>query len=520
MLGLLLLTLVALKLVFDPGLGRNSLDGDYYFQIARHVAEGDGLETSVSLYHQGLKSLPHPTNASPLWPLTMGLAARPLGLDWAARSLPELLYLASLVLLYALGRRLESALAQAPEAAAPERALDLGHAAVLVFGLNPVFFEFTSLPYTEGLAFLLVFATLLVADLAARRASVPLAAVAGVAAGLAFLTRAQAVGLVAGLLAAFALVGFRSRRQWLLGAVAAVAAFAVVVPWALFLAGWMEPFRLKAMIAVGAYRETPEVAPFAPLVTAASLGEWVWSRLGGLLTAFAPFDRDAYTASFGPVVYALPIGLVAALAGLGRGVARRLRPDAFLPLATTLAGLAMLAPVHNTQSTFFREWLFGFRHGLPLILPLLAALALLLAARAAAVRVTAVALVASSVLMGAFGVADLLVGSFPSGLLGPEPRLVEWLDAQKPRPAVVTTNAQALSVFSRAGFHWTECNESAEKTMALIEHAGADYVLVYPGQERCPFLAGLETELGVAERFSDHRFEVVVLAPRERAALD
>ena len=101
----LLLMLAAFKLAFNPGLGRNSLDGDYYFQIARHVSEGNGLQTSVSLYHHGLKELPHPSNVSPLWPLTLGAAAQAVGLVRGALLLPEILYLLALVLLYRLTNR-------------------------------------------------------------------------------------------------------------------------------------------------------------------------------------------------------------------------------------------------------------------------------------------------------------------------------------------------------------------------------------------------------------------------------
>ena len=40
-------------------------DGIYYFQIAQHVANGDGLRTSVSLYGQGLRDMPAPATVQP-----------------------------------------------------------------------------------------------------------------------------------------------------------------------------------------------------------------------------------------------------------------------------------------------------------------------------------------------------------------------------------------------------------------------------------------------------------------------
>src|SRR6266851_2521552 len=55
---LTLFVLLGLKLSYPAGDGPYGLDGGNYFQIARHVADGDGLQTSISLYHLGLTKLP------------------------------------------------------------------------------------------------------------------------------------------------------------------------------------------------------------------------------------------------------------------------------------------------------------------------------------------------------------------------------------------------------------------------------------------------------------------------------
>jgi hypothetical protein len=57
------------KLEFNPqSRFERWADGLYYYQVAQHVAngDGDGLVTSVSLYGQGLRDMPTPTNAQPL----------------------------------------------------------------------------------------------------------------------------------------------------------------------------------------------------------------------------------------------------------------------------------------------------------------------------------------------------------------------------------------------------------------------------------------------------------------------
>ena len=55
----LLFTLQSLRRV---GSGPWGVDGSYYMQVARHVAAGDGLLTSVCIYDQGLRTLPARTN--------------------------------------------------------------------------------------------------------------------------------------------------------------------------------------------------------------------------------------------------------------------------------------------------------------------------------------------------------------------------------------------------------------------------------------------------------------------------
>ena len=84
LLAAILLSLLTQKLAFDPEpIGHGRADGSFYYQVARHVASGDGLRTSVSLYNQGLRELPAPTTITPLWPLVLGATGRWIGLPRA-----------------------------------------------------------------------------------------------------------------------------------------------------------------------------------------------------------------------------------------------------------------------------------------------------------------------------------------------------------------------------------------------------------------------------------------------------
>ncbi len=524
LLALLLLAAAALKAEFSPGLGRNSLDGNYYYQVARHIEEGRGLQTGVSLYHQGLTELPHPTNIYPGWPLLLGWTARFTGLPAAAAVLPELLFLLDLVLLWALANRLGRRVfgGAEPFVLRGGRVLDLGHLAVLLFATNPVFFNFTSLPYTEALAFAWSFAALLALDRAAPHGALPApalvwSAAAGGLAGLAFVTRSQAVGVILGVVLALALAGLRQRR-YLGGAALAAAAFAVcVAPWAAWLASWVEPFDPRVMLSIGAYRELPEIVPFQWNRPATGTWQYLADRASGLWAAFDPTNPTSYVASFGLAAWLVPLA-VAGLAARGhdRWAAWRaaVQPGSAAVVAAVVAAAVQLAPLQLMHTRYLGEWRFGHRHGLALLLLLVPALAYLLDRGPRPWRWAALALAVASLASGGFATASLLGARFPSGLLGPEPELVEWLEARRPRPTVVTTNAQTLAVYSRAGFHWMQCDEDPAKTRLLIERAGVDHVLVYSGQEHCRFHQGIERLTPVAS-FGEGRRRITVLAVAE-----
>ncbi len=193
LLALGLCALASVKLLYNPyPIGRHSDDGSLYFQVARHIANGDGLKTSVSLYNAGLRPLPHATHIYPLWPLVLGYTGRAIGLLRAAVIVPEILYFVALILLYSVVNSVARPLGDPVVFRVRGVGIvDIGHITVAVFAINPVFFKYTSLPFTEGLAYSLLFAALIVIITGAARSSGVIALCGGALLGLAFLARSR-----------------------------------------------------------------------------------------------------------------------------------------------------------------------------------------------------------------------------------------------------------------------------------------------------------------------------------------
>ena len=151
----------------------------------------------------------------------------------------------------------------------------------------------------------------------------------------------------------------------------------------------------------------------------------------------------------------------------------------------------MLAPVHALHMAFDAPWLFGTRHGLPLLFLIVPALALMDAHGGRLARATSVGLLAASVLSGWVATKTLSDTGTKNGLGENGLALVEWLDSQTPPVSAITTRPWELGAFSRSGYHWIICQHDPELTLRLLEHAGADYVLVYPVERKCNFVRGL-----------------------------
>lgn len=514
----LLVLFVVLKLREDPPVtGHFRADATTYYLVARSVANGEGLRTPVSLYHQGLRDLPALSPIYPLWPLVLGAAGSVIGLERAAALLPELFYFADLLLVYALGNGIAAELRRR-RGSARLPAFDLGHLAVLLLGTNPEFFKDTSLCLSEALAFCTLLAALLALPRAVTRPG--WAALAGVLGGLSYLTRSQFLLVPIALSAALVLAdrGARGRRS---AALAAAGAALVVLPWVVYLAALPGPFEARMLVDFTAYRETPGLPRFSGYVEHGSLLARLTDVLSGVVVAFAPLHPQSYVRLFGAALYLVPLALGGWLFPRLRrpGPSSSTVPSSPLSLGTLSLGtlslgtgataLASLLPVHLMHGNYPVEWFFWDRHGLPMFLGIVLAAGYWLA-RPGLAQLAVLALVAVTVWARNPLASERQGEGKRAGIWPGEQDLVAWLDAHERPPLAVSPRCRELALWSSARFHWIGCSSPAEETRTLLRTLPIDYLIVYSDESDCAFHQGLEGELELVKEFRRTRRTIAV----------
>ncbi|HYC90141.1 MAG TPA: hypothetical protein VEO54_13080 [Thermoanaerobaculia bacterium] len=490
----------------DPPYG---VDASYYFQLARHVMNGEGLVTTVSLYHEGWVA-PAKTTIYPLWPLLLGYAGRAIGLARAADLLPRVLYVVDLVLLYLLAMRIATrfgGLRLGRQWWLPDSA----HWVVAVFGVAPRFFGATTHPYTEGLGFAMAFASFLALERFERTRGLVPAALSGLFAGLAFLTRTQLIGVAIGCFLALAWLAVRDRSARLGTLVWSLAAVAAIAPWLLFL-GFVPVLMENDLPRVA----LPHFAGWSELPTRTA---WLQQRASSLGVMFDPSNELSYVQSFGVVAFLVPLAALAALMWHGR-MWRGLQPadsgglkpaPHLLTNAVLLAGVFFFFSLMLYHSEVWTPWLFGWRHGLPFIL-LIALTVPWLAARAGRFAPAIALVLLVSVATSARGVLAF-VQSPDTDFTPAETELVAWLNA---RPvSAITTNAQILGSMTDAPLYWTYCDASGESTRAMLAKMPITHVILYEREARCRFIVEADP-LRLVQAFDGPGGRIFVLQPLRR----
>ena len=138
------------------------------------------------------------------------------------------------------------------------------------------------------------------------------------------------------------------------------------------------------------------------------------------------------------------------------------------------------------HGAFFKEWFFGHRHGLPLLLAILPCLAWLDAAGRRP-RIIGTALLAGSVAFMSYRLSDSMTHVF-YGFSDAEAEVGAWLDGREGHPVMISTRPQRMSSMSeRAYFHWMACRVEPEQMLGMLRKKMANYVMIYGSQAGCRF---------------------------------
>ncbi len=501
-LALIVSVLAGAKLSHLPHTGPFGLDGSFYVNAARNVYEGVGLKTNVSMYHLGQSELPTRSRIIyPLWPLLMGSVAHVTGFFEAVNFLPPLFYVLDLLLLYWIAVRLQERL-WGPPSSPTSAPFHAGHLVVLLFGLNLQFFATTTYPYTEGPAFFLGFCALLLIDRAAAARPALYGALAGLAAGLGLLTRTQLV--IFGIAILLAVIwGAVSDRRFVPAAIGYLAVYAAIGAYWYFFVYHVKESPRVTLPAWRMWEESPSTA------------EWLLTRWRGIVVSLSPLNRHSYFAAFGPVFFVPLIAGIVAVVGWVRAGARKwlLPPRYVLPAAAVLYGLGTYASLnlfHLDPDAYGVPWLFWYRHGLPMIVPVAAGVAYLWGLATMA-RWGTVALSAVSMVIGLIAIVGRITAPPLPAPTAAEAELGAFLDRQRDRPTIVTAKAQHLSVYTHANIHWTECKTPAQTTRIMLEKLPIDYVIVYAEERQCAFIQRLGDQLVERAAFGQGRDRIHVL---------
>ena len=495
----------------DPPYG---VDASYYFQLARHVMHGEGLVTTVSLYHEGWV-VPAKTTIYPLWPLLLGYAGRFIGLERAADLLPRVLYVVDLVLLYLLAMRIAIRFGGL-RMGRPWWLPDSAHWVVAIFGLAPRFFGATTHPYTEGLGFAMAFGSFLALERFERTRGLAPAALSGMFAGLAFLTRTQLIGVAIGCFLALAWLAVRDRTARAGTIVWSLAAVVAIAPWLFFL-GFVPVLMENDLPRVA----LPHFAGWSELPTRTA---WLQQRASSFRVMFDPSNELSYVQSFGIVAFLVPLAAIAALvhrAKMWRGLQpARVQPARdgglkpaphLLTNAVLIAGVFFFFSLMLYHSEVWKPWLFGWRHGLPYVL-LIALTVPWLVARAGPFAPAIALVLLVSVVASARSVAAF-VRSPDTDLTPAEMQLVAWMNARK--VSAITTNAQILGSMSDAHLYWTYCDAPGTSTRAMLAKMPITHVILYEREARCRFIMEADP-LRLAAAFGEPGRRIFVLQPLRR----
>ena len=356
-----------------------SVDGGQYFNIAQNIQSGDGFVSDMALYHMGFSNLPHPSSIYPLWPLLLGYCGTIWDLKFLAWFLPALLYCLSLFAAYVLGKR------HSPKIQIYQGKYTLhgGHLLVVLLGLNAAYFQVTSQPYTEALAYSILLCAFMRFHVLWNRPSSSIAKdlLVGLESGLwlaaLWLTRSQMLLVVIAtiLTILFALLSRPNkhiRLRWMVGLFIGLG----IPLWLRMLHIWSfsPETGLEVLIRFDKIKLPYTLSSIPFMLETQSLGHYMHDRFGGFLAAFSPKGDFAYANIFFACIYFLPLALLAYLIRqedtfYNKIIALKtwLKTASLYDIFLWVFALGSFFSLHHIHKVYFTPWHFSTRHAIPII---------------------------------------------------------------------------------------------------------------------------------------------------------
>lgn len=492
-LCVLLLPMLLLKCTLNNTVHHYSIDGGYYTEVASHIRDGEGLVTRVSLYNKGYTYFPHPTVIYPLWPLLLGYAAKIVPLEQAAVWLPSFLYLLSLLLGYQWANLLSPAplLKKVPS-------LRAGHLFVLFLGINPSFFYFTSLPYTEGLAFslLLVFwwrlATLL------ESPNVLSGLETGIWLALLLLTRSQWIFVTLAVTITITLAACLSEARASYGKMGLATLVGLM---AIFLPYWLEASRGLVDNSIWTYLNFSSARPnnllnmTSQAISDGGIKDRFFDFLNGIGIAYDPFHRKGFTQIFSLFIFGLPLAVLIELfqlcrrrpeikRALQRAVSPLSQPRMYAWLTVALFALANLALVHGVKSSY-SVWYFYRRHAIPIVFAIFPAfLYLLHSPWRWAKRLALILIILGTLHSSLVNVVRWKLMSQPSAIEAERWKLAKWLQTKQKefgKLTVAITDNEAQQIAWRTdqvNYHGITRGTGLDRLRIMHDVLGVEYLIL------------------------------------------
>jgi hypothetical protein len=470
-----------------------SVDGGYYVDVAKHIRDGLGLQTNLSVFHFGYTHFPHPSSVYPLWPTLLGLIAKVAPLEAAAHWVPTILSIIAVFLMYLWGRRMW------PEPVLPSvlPGLHAGHGFAVALGLHREWMLFTALPYTEALAWALLAAFLLRAATLGGSTRWQWGVESGVWIALLFLTRAQFLVVhfaFAGAQVLRVLLGPDRRRGLVQLLITQAIAAGVMAAWFGYLRTFLYAPGLSALLRFDQHRVSELLPELEVIVSTGTAWETLVDRLRGAKIAFDDLSRDGYETAYNAIHWALPMAGCLAVAQLwaartqpwrDRLQAWRANPALFYWAFVLALAVGGMLSVHLVHKNFNGSWYFGRRQGLMSLPAFVLALGWMMRQKDAFGKNAGAVILVATLWSGGHALAAH--GIQPVGPhKGPDPHdhIVAWLRAveRSQGPITVAMDDDTCKRMGyrtdHVGYHWIEQRTSYADLLKITDTLGAKYLIL------------------------------------------